>query len=249
MKRGLLLLTGVVLLGLIFFLQAFEWKEKARQRKFVDVSHEIEDGMITYKGIPAPVISAHLTREASAERYSDGVQFLISKIDMVANTGTYIDAPFHRYENGEDLASLDLAKLAYVDAVVVKVDGEKVKHIDESFFKNVAVKGKAILIHTNWSKRWRTDSYFENHPHLTRGAAQFLADAGAKIVGIDSYNIDDTQDKSRPAHSILLAKGIPIVEHLCNLDNVPATERIEFNAVPVKIKNFSTFPLRAFVTW
>ncbi|HZY79888.1 MAG TPA: cyclase family protein [Cyclobacteriaceae bacterium] len=215
--------------------------------KFIDVSHEIENGMTTYKGLPPPVITPLLTREDSKANYSEGVSFLISKIDMVANTGTYMDTPFHRYEDGYDLAEVKLEDVAYVRAEIVRVDGMKIKHIDESYFKKTDLRGKAVLINTGWSANWRTDAYFSNHPHLTAGAAKFLVDSGVKIVAIDTYNIDDTSDGTRPAHSILLKAGIPIVEHLCNLENIPSGQTMTFTAVPIKIKDFSTFPVRAFV--
>lgn len=217
-------------------------------QKFIDVSHEIVNGMTTYRGVTPPVITPYLTREASTSMYAEGVTFLISKIDMVANTGTYLDTPFHRYADGYDLAELKLEDVAYVPAEIVRVDGMKVKNIDESYFKKLDLKGKAILINTGWSANWGTDAYFSNHPHLTEGAAKFLRDAGVKVVGIDTYNIDDTNDKARPVHSTLLAAGIPIVEHVCNLENVPSGKSMKFTAVPIKIKDFSTFPVRAFVS-
>lgn len=216
--------------------------------KFIDVSHEIVNGMTTYKGVTPPVITSYLTREQSTSMYAEGVTFLISKIDMVANTGTYLDTPFHRYDDGYDLAELKLENVAYVPAEIVRVDGTKIKSIDESHFKKLDLRGKAILINTGWSTNWGTDVYFSNHPHLTEGAAKFLRDAGVKIVAIDTYNIDDTTDKARPVHSTLLAAGIPIVEHLCNLENVPSGKAMTFTAVPIKIKEFSTFPVRAFVS-
>lgn len=216
--------------------------------KFIDVSHEIVNGMTTYRGVSPPVITPYLTREASTAMYAEGVTFLISKIDMVANTGTYLDTPFHRYEDGYDLAELKLEDVAYVPAVIVRLDGMKIKDIDESYFKKLDLKGKAMLINTGWSANWGTEAYFSNHPHLTEGAAKFLRDAGVKIVAIDTYNIDDTNDKARPVHSTLLKAGIPIVEHLCNLETVPSDKRMTFTAVPIKIKDFSTFPVRAFVS-
>lgn len=220
---------------------------KKQPSKFIDVSHEIENGMTTYRGVPPPVITPHMTREASKANYAEGVTFLISKIDMVANTGTYMDTPFHRYEDGYDLAGVKLEDIAYVNAEIVRVDGMKIKDIDESYFKKLDLRGKALLINTGWAANWRTDAYFSNHPHLTAGAAKFLAESGVKIVAIDTYNIDDTSDATRPAHSLLLKAGIPIVEHLCNLENVPTGKAMTFTAVPIKIKEFSTFPVRAFV--
>lgn len=221
--------------------------KQSSSTKFIDVSHEIVNGMTTYKGVSPPVITPYLTREASTSMYAEGVTFLISKIDMVANTGTYLDTPFHRYEDGYDLAELKLEDVAYVPAEIIRVDGIKVKDIDESHFRKLELRGKALLINTGWSANWGTEAYFSNHPHLTEGAAKFLRDAGVKIVAIDTYNIDDITDKARPVHSTLLAAGIPIVEHLCNLETVPAGKAMTFTAVPIKIKEFSTFPVRAFV--
>src|SRR2546425_5526475 len=190
----------------------------------IDVCHTIEDGMITYKGLPAPVITDYLTRAQSRHHYAPGTQFQIGKIEMVANTGTYLDSPFHRYEDGKDMSGLELTSLADLDGVVVRANGkeqraksEVERAVDVDAFANIDVKGKAVLIQTGWDAHWRTEQYFEEHPFLTKDAAQFLVDEGAALVGIDSYNIDDTADLSRPTHSILLGAGIPIVEHMCNL--------------------------------
>jgi arylformamidase len=199
--------------------------------------------MITYRGLPAPVISDHLSRADSRKLYAAGTEFHIGKIELVANTGTYLDSPFHRYEDGADLAQLPLTSLADLDAVVVRVNDRR--SIAAQHFGNAEVAGRAVLVHTNWAAHWGGEQYFEGHPFLTKEAAEFLADAGAKLVGIDSYNIDDTADASRPAHSILLRAGIPIVEHLCNLDALPDSG-FKFFAVPVKVKGMGTFPVRAF---
>ena len=164
---------------------------------------------------------------------------------MVANTGTYLDSPFHRYEDGKDLSELELSSLADLEGIVLRAKGEEQRAIDEPAFSGIDVKGRAVLIRTGWSQHWRTDQYFEGHPFLTKDAAQLLADRGAALVGIDSYNIDDTADLSRPAHSILLAAGIPIVEHMCKLDQLP-NDGFKFFAVPVKVKGMGTFPVRAF---
>jgi len=212
----------------------------------VDLSHTIEHGLITYKGLPAPLICDFLTREQSKQHYAKGTEFQIGKIEMVANTGTYLDSPFHRYEEGKDLSELELSSLANLDGVLVSAKSEKQRAINASAFANTDVRGRAILIHTGWDRHWRTDKYFEGtHPFLTKDAAQILADEGAGLVGIDSYNIDDTADLTRPAHSILLSANIPIVEHMCNLNQLPADE-FRFFAVPVKIKGMGTFPVRAF---
>ena len=214
--------------------------------RLIDLSHTIEDGLITYKGLPAPIICDFLSREQSRSSYGPGTEFQIGKIEMVANTGTYLDSPFHRYEDGKDLSDLELTSLANLDGVVLRAKGEGQRAIGETVFEGVDLKGKAVLIHTGWDKHWRTDKYFDGtHPFLTKNAAQFLADNGAALVGIDSYNIDDTADLTRPAHSILLSAGIPIVEHICKLDQLPSN-RFKFFAVPVKVKGMGTFPVRAF---
>ena len=212
--------------------------------RFVDVSHAVEHGMITYRGLPAPVISDHLSRAASRAHYAAGTEFHIGKIEMVANTGTYLDSPFHRYEDGDDLAGLSLTSLADLDGVVVRA-ADGVRAQDASLFGDVEVEGRAVLIHTNWARNWGSEQYYDNHPFLTRDAAELLADSGAALVGIDSYNIDDTADATRPAHSVLLRAGIPVVEHLCNLDALP-DRGFRFFAVPVKVKGMGTFPVRAF---
>ena len=214
--------------------------------KFIDLSHAIEHGLVTYKGLPAPSICDFLSREQSKAHYAPGTEFQIGKIEMVANTGTYLDSPFHRYEDGKDLSELELSSLANLDGAVTRVKNLIAgRGIDALAFRGVEVRGKAVLIHTGWDSHWRTKQYFEGHQFITRDAAQFLADEGAALVGIDSYNIDDTSDLSRPAHSILLGAGIPIVEHMCNLEQLPL-KGFKFFAVPVKVKGMGTFPVRAF---
>jgi arylformamidase len=210
----------------------------------IDLSHAVEHGLITYKGLPAPVICDYLSREASRERYAPGTEFQIGKIEMVANTGTYLDSPFHRYADGVDLAGLRLEQLAGLQSVKVTVrDRQSIDASQFSALKDVA--GKAVLVETGWSRHWKTDQYYEGHPYLTEDAAQFLAEAGAVLVGIDSHNIDSTQGGTRPVHSILLRRNILIVEHMTSLDRLP-TAGFKFSALPVKVKGFGTFPVRAF---
>jgi kynurenine formamidase len=217
-----------------------------RDYELIDVSHVVEAGMITYKGLPPPVISDHLSREQSRALYAPGTEFHIGKIEMVANTGTYIDSPFHRYADGPDLSALDLYSLANVDGVAIRKQESSDRAITANDLAGVAVKGKAVLFHTGWDRHWRTEAYSDGtHPFVTADAAKYLAEQGAALVGIDSFNIDDTADASRPAHSILLAGGIPVVEHLCNLGALPGSA-FKFFAVPVKVKAFGTFPVRAF---
>jgi kynurenine formamidase len=201
--------------------------------------------MITYKGLPAPVISDYLSREDSKTRYAPGTEFHIGKIEMVANTGTYLDSPFHRYARGKDLAHLDLNSIANLEAVVVRCTGHE-PAITEECFAQIDVRDKAVLVHTGWDLYWRTEEYSSgNHPFLTEGAASYLAKNGAVLVGIDSFNIDATRDGNRPAHSVLLGHDIPIVEHLCRLGDLPDSG-FKFFAVPVKVRLFGTFPVRAF---
>lgn len=221
--------------------------------RFIDLSHTIEHGLITYEGLPSPIICDFLSREQSRQHYAEGTEFQIGKIEMVANTGTYLDSPFHRYEDGKDLSELQLCSLANLDGIVIsakgqeqRAKGEEERAIDTNAFESLDVKGKALLIHTDWSQHWRTDKYFEGtHPFLTKDAAQFLADGGAALVGIDSYNIDDTADLTRPAHSILLDAGIPIVEHMCKFEELPDSG-FRFFATPAKVKGMGTFPVRGF---
>jgi kynurenine formamidase len=210
---------------------------------FVDLSHTVEDGMITYKGLPAPIICDYLSREASRRLYAPGTEFQIGRIEMVANTGTYLDAPFHRFADGADLSGLSLDRLADLEAVVVRCNAGRA--VGPGALGSRALGGKAVLVHTGWSARWRTDGYFEGHPFLTGEAAELLRAAGAALVGIDSYNIDDTDDLRRPVHTALLGAGIPIVEHLTGLDLLP-DDGARFFAVPVKVRGMGTFPVRAF---
>ena len=211
----------------------------------IDLSHRIEAGMVTYKGLPAPIMCDYLSREASRTHYQPGTEFAIQRIDLVGNTGTYVDSPFHRYADGTDLAGLRLDQLAYLDALVVKPRLEDGMSILADDLAALEVAGKAVLLHTGWDRHWRTDAYFENHPFLTEAGAQLLAERGAALVGIDSHNIDDTRGTARPAHSILLGHDIPICEHMTGLDQLPATGSL-FSAVPPKLVGFGTFPVRAF---
>jgi len=213
-------------------------------RTLVDVSHVIESGMVTLKGFPAPVVCDYLTREESRSRYSAGTDFYIGRIDMIANTGTYVDAPFHRYEGGADIAELPLESLADLEGTVV-VAPRGGRAVGPDAFAGREVRGRAVLVRTGWDRHWGSDAYFEGHPFLTRDAAAHLAAAGAALVGIDSLNIDDTDDGERPVHTILLGAGIPVAEHLRGLDRLPESG-FRFFAVPAKVRAMGTFPVRAF---
>jgi kynurenine formamidase len=216
--------------------------------KLVDLSHEIEHGMVTYRGLPSPTISDWLSRDASTARYAPGTTFQIGKIELLANTGTYIDAPFHRYEDGRDVAGYALEAVADLAGVVVRatVGGGAKRAIDAAHFKGADVKGKAVLVHTGWDKHWRSDTYSSGqHPFLTKDAAEHLARSGAILVGIDSLNIDDDKDGTRPAHTILLGAGVAIVEHMTRLADLPETG-FRFFAVPPRVRGMGSFPVRAF---
>ena len=208
----------------------------------VDLSHVIEAGMVTYKGLPGPHICDFWERERSAGLYEDGSTFQIGRIDMVANTGTYVDTPFHRYADGADLAEVTLDQMAALDGLIVRSEGPA---IDASAFDTLDVRGKAILVHTGWDRHWRTDAYYDGHPFLTEAAARALVAGGAAFVGIDSHNIDDTGAKARPVHTILLGAGILICEHMTNLGALPDSG-FRLTAVPPKIAGMGTFPVRAF---
>jgi arylformamidase len=210
----------------------------------VDVSHMVANGTVTYPGLPAPVITDHLSRAASRSRYAPGTEFQIGKIEMIANTGTYLDAPSHRYPDGADLADLPLEALADLDGLVVRCAGVE-GAIDRDVFANLRLEGRAVLIHTGWDRHWGTPAYGQGNPFLTRAAAEHLVHQSARLVGIDSLNIDDPADGTRPAHTLLLAAGIPIVEHLTDLERLPDTG-FRFFAVPVKVRGMGSFPVRAF---
>jgi kynurenine formamidase len=201
--------------------------------------------MTTYKGLPGPHICDFWTREASAANYDDGATFQIGRIDMVANTGTYVDAPFHRYADGADLSELPLPSLADLPGIVIRRPFENGRATAVADLEQHDVRGKAVLVHTGWDRHWRTDGYFGDHPFVTSEAAEWLAANGAALVGIDSCNIDNMHVRSRPVHTKLLAAGIPICEHMTNLGSVPDAG-FRFSAVPPKIRGMGSFPVRAY---
>ena len=216
-----------------------------QEKRIVDLSHVIEDGMTTYPGLPGPHICDFWTREKSAANYDDGSTFQIGRIDMVANTGTYVDAPFHRYSDGADLAALSLESLADLAGVVVRQPWDKAIAIDAAAFDGRDVRGKAVLVHTAWDRHWRSERYGKDHPFLTAAAADRLIANGAVLVGIDSNNIDDSRRRSRPVHTKLLVAGIVICEHMTGLGQLP-NEGFRFSAVPPKVRGMGSFPVRAY---
>ena len=218
--------------------------------EFVELSHVISDGMTTYPGLPGPAISPHLTWADSRSRYAEGTEFSMDRIDMIGQTGTYLDSPRHRYEDGADLAGLPLGRLAGLPAVVVRTIGSGRRAVEAGDLESLTVAGHAVLLHTGGDRHWGTASYAEDNPYLSADAARLLVERGVALVGIDSINIDDTTAAAggeRPAHSILLAAGIPIVEHLTGLAELPPTGA-RFTAAPPRIAGFGTFPVRAFAT-
>ncbi|TQV72450.1 cyclase family protein [Denitrobaculum tricleocarpae] len=223
---------------------ADEAGEETPDQSFIDLSHTIKDGMITYKGLPAPLICDHISFLDSHDHYAEGTEFQIGKIEMVANTGTYIDTPAHRYRDGHDLEGLMLEKVSNLPGLVVRVSGAQDRAIDWQAFAASDVSGRAVLVETGWDRHWGSDQYFEGHPFLTEAAAVYLRDQGATIVGIDSLNIDDTSGGTRPVHSVLLKAEIPIVEHMTNLAALPV-EGFRFFAAPPKVRGMGTFPVRA----
>jgi arylformamidase len=202
--------------------------------RLVELSHPITAGMTTYPGLPGQEITP-------------GTEFAIDRITMLGNTGTYLDSPYHRYAAGADLADLPLAALADLPAVVVRLADSGRRGVDVGALAALAVEGHAVLLHTGWDRNWGTDRYGQDAPYLTGAGARWHADHGARLVGIDSVNIDDAADGERPAHSLLLAAGIPLVEHLTGLDQVPATGA-RFTATPPRLRAFGTFPVRAFAS-
>ena len=214
-------------------------------QQLIDLSHTIFDGLITYKGLPAPIICDYLSREKSKAFYDAGTEFQIGKIEMVTNTGTYLDCPFHRFEHGNDLSQIALEQCAELDAITINAKDATV--IDKEFFTGKEITDKAVLVYTGWAKHWNTPDYFEGHPYLTEDAAIYLKDCGVKLVGIDSHNIDNTAGKTRPVHTTLLGAEILIVEHMCNLELLPESGYL-FSAVPPKFEGAGTFPVRAYAS-
>jgi arylformamidase len=210
--------------------------------RMIDLSHPVEAGMITYPGLPGPVISDHLTRQDSRSHYEEGTEFHIGRIDMVANTGTYLDTPFHRFADGFDLAELPLEKVANLRGVCLRADGPEIR---PGLLDDVEVEGRAVLYATSWDRHWGTDAYGDpGHPFVAAATAEALVEAGAALVGIDSVNIDDTRNGTRPAHTALLEAGIPILEHLTGLGELVGQE-FRFFALPAPVRGMGTFPVRA----
>ncbi|HEY6931725.1 MAG TPA: cyclase family protein [Thermoanaerobaculia bacterium] len=213
-------------------------------RRIIDLSHPIEAGMTTYPGLPGPAVSDFWSRESTKGRYAPGTTFQIGRVEMVANTGTYVDAPFHRFAKGTDVAGLPLIKLADLPGTLIDATRAG-RALEAEIFRDRLIRDRAVLVRTDWDRHWRTPQYAEGHPYLTRGAAELLVREGAALVGIDSLNIDDATDLSRPVHTLLLEAGIPVVEHLTRLSALPS-DGFRFHAVPAPVAGMGSFPVRAY---
>lgn len=230
----------------------------ADRSRLVDLTHTVRSGMPIYPGLPVPLVEDHIPFEASREHYDPGVEFRIGRMELVGNTGTYLDAPGHRIRGGADIGGLELSSVADLPAVVIRVPVEEGRGVDRERLEEALgslvspaerglpspLRGMAVLIHTGWDSRWDTAGYFEGHPFLTRDAAEALRDGGAVLVGMDTLNVDDTRDGARPVHTILLGAGIPIVENLTRLGELP-DRGFFFSAVPAKVSGMTSFPVRA----
>jgi kynurenine formamidase len=216
-----------------------------RTTKIIDLSHVITDGMVTYKGLPGPHICDFISREQSAANYDDGSTFQIGRIDMVANTGTYVDVPSHRFADGRDLSEMGVEAFANLPGIVVRKPFESGLAVDADAFEGLEVEGKAVLVATGWDRNWGSENYYSDHSFLTPEAAEYLVANGAALVGIDSHNIDDTRVRTRPVHTALLGAGIPVCEHMTGLGALPDSG-FKFAAAPPKVKGMGTFPVRAY---
>lgn len=250
---GLLLVDEVELTDLAVVVEAHKGGRglpvAPGRRRVVDLAHVITEGMVTYPGIPAPRLGSHLTFDESVGTYAPGTEFSMGTVDLAANTGTYLDTPAHRFRDGVDLAGFPLERMVDLDGVVVRVaDGLRAGErpaVGPLALAGLEVAGKAVLVETGHARHWGTDAYAVDHPFLTAEAAGWLVDRGAALVGIDSLNIDGTHTGERPVHTALLAAGIPVVEHLTNLEALPPTG-FRFTAAPPKVAGLGTFTVRAF---
>lgn len=213
--------------------------------RIIDLSHVISEGMVTYKGLPGPHICDFISREQSAANYDDGSTFQIGKVEMVANTGTYVDVPSHRFADGKDLSEVGIDAFVHLPALVVRRPFESGLAVSLEAFEGLDVRGKAVLVATGWDRHWGNDAYYSDHSFVTEEAADWLVAEGAALVGIDSHNIDDTRVRTRPVHTALLRAGMIICEHMTNLGSLP-DGGFRFTAAPPKVKGMGTFPVRAY---
>jgi arylformamidase len=214
----------------------------------VDLSHPIDERVPMFPGHPAPVLDEYLSRSRAAAQYAPGTSFVIHRYTFLGNTGTYLDAPFHRFPDGADLATLPLPRTVDLPGVVVDARAAVAAGqlgISPDALAGLDVAGHAVLMLTGWDRFWQTPEYLGGKPYITAACATALRDRGAALAGIDTWNIDDVADRARPAHTILLGAGIPIVENLRNLAALPA-QRFRFFAPPLPFRGGSAIPVRAF---
>jgi arylformamidase len=211
--------------------------------RYVDLSHPIQHEMITYPGLPGPTISTYVSRQESAQRLGTGVSFHIGRIEMVANTGTYVDAPYHFHAEGADVAELALQRLVDVPIVVIRAENRAV--IGPEMLADPGVLwGTAVLVHTGWSRHWGTTAYLSDSPYMARGFAQAVVEANVALLGVDALNVDNIEDLTRPVHHTVLGNGIPLLEHLTNLDRLP-DQGARLTALPAPVHGLGSFPVRA----
>ena len=211
--------------------------------RFVDLSHTIEDGMGVLPGLPSPQIGAHLTHEASRDKYDDA-EFFLGKVDMPANVGTYIDSPFHRFKDREDLSRIPLEHLVGLPGLVLDCSEASTRELHPEL-PDRDLDGVALLVRTGWDQKWATDTYFGPAPYLAEAFATELIERRVGLVGVDTWNVDDTTTRRRPIHTGLLDAGIYIVEHLRGLDGLPA-RGFRFFAPVISLRGGASFAVRAF---
>jgi arylformamidase len=212
----------------------------------IDLSHVIRDGMPAYPGLPRPVVGLHTDHAASRAQYDDRAEFAIGRFELVGNVGTYLDSPFHRYRDGADVSALPLAALVALPTVVVEVSeaARRARRLDPLLASAGPLAGRAVLFRTGWDERWGSAAYWEPGPYLGEAVLDQLVHARPAVVGVDFWNVDDPRDPSRPAHTRLLGAGIPVVEHLTHLGDIPDGARTFF--VPLAIQGAPSVPVRAF---
>jgi arylformamidase len=212
-------------------------------RRIVDLSHPIRSGMRTYPGLPGPRVEPYVTHSASRASYAGQSEFTITRFFMLGSTGTYLDSPWHRHPDGADLAQVNLGAVADLDGICIEHDAVEGREIKLTTAAH-DLAGRAVLVRTGWSARWGGPAYWAPGPYLGADAVQALVLARPAIVGVDFWNADDPDDPRRPAHTQLLGAGIPIVEHLTGLEQLPS-EGFRFFAVPPAIESGASFPVRA----
>lgn len=217
---------------------------------YIDLSHSIENGTVTYPGDPPALIELTLDRKLTSKLNGGGTTsgVEINTIKMVSTSGTYIDAPYHVFEDGKKIKDYPIEKLVNLPSIVVKIP-ENRNYFDVQDISGINVKGKAVLFFSGHDKFFMTPEYGKNAPYLTIELANILVEKGAIFVGIDSPLIDNMEKQSElgiPVHYKLLGADIPICEDLANLELLP-TDGFTITALPAKVA-LESFPARVFAT-